>query len=136
MLQIREAMTRFRNAGPPRRTVEFKRLPGQGTVSQNWIDRNLPNCPLCKSPALWETAMAVDSMALERWYFRCASCNSVLSTPPDLTVSALAPPVTVTKTPIQRDIRVESVGRNADEDFVGEEFPLSELQEWAEESQG
>jgi hypothetical protein len=72
-------------------------------------------------------------MALSRWFFRCASCGAVLSTTPDETVSALAPPVTVVKTPLSRDVRVESVGRSQDDDFVGEEFPLSELQEWASE---
>ena len=38
------------------------------------------------------------------------------------------------KTPLAIDLRVESVERGEDEDFVGEEFPLSELQEWASES--
>jgi len=35
---------------------------------------------------------------------------------------------------LTRDLRIESVERREDEDFVGEEFPLAELQEWAGES--
>jgi hypothetical protein len=48
-------------------------------------------------------------------------------------VSALAEPVTVVKTAVAIDLRIESVERSEDEDFVGEEFPLAELQQWAEE---
>jgi hypothetical protein len=104
------------------------------SAAQAWINRHLPTCPLCKSPSLWETATGADQLALDRWYFRCPSCKAVLSTIPDISVAALAPPVTVVKTPLTQDVRVESVGRSEDEDFVGEEFPLSELQVWANES--
>jgi hypothetical protein len=116
-----------------RHGVEFRRAAGEASASQRWIDANLPICPLCKSPSLWETSAVVDQLALKRWVFRCPNCKVVLSTIPDITVSALSPPVTVIKTPITKDVRVESVARSGDEDFVGEEFPLSELQEWATE---
>jgi hypothetical protein len=114
--------------------VEFRRLERQEIGAQAWIDRHLPVCPLCKSPSLWKTATGADQLALERWYFQCPNCKAVLSTIPDVSVSALSPPVTIVKTPLTQDVRVESVGRSQDEDFVGEEFPLSELQEWASES--
>ena len=39
------------------------------------------------------------------------------------------------KTAVTRDVRIEGVERKQDEDFVGEEFPLYELQQWAEESE-
>ena len=114
--------------------MEFHRLAGQGSDSQNWMDRNLPICPLCKSEVLWEVAEGEDQLALTRWYFRCPNCKAVLSTDPEGTVATTAPPPTVANAPLTIDIRVESVQRNGDEDFVGEEFPLAELQEWASES--
>jgi hypothetical protein len=113
--------------------MEFSRQESPGDASQAWIDANLPICPLCKSPSLWETATEVDQLALARWYFRCPNCKAVLSTIPDVTVSALSEPVTIVKTPVTKDVRVESVERSQDGDFVGEEFPLYELQEWATE---
>jgi hypothetical protein len=113
--------------------VEFSRQPLGAQPAQTWIDKHLPVCPLCKSLTPWATANGADQLAVNRWYFRCPSCKVVLSTIPDVTVSALSPPLTVVKTPLTRDVRVESVGRAKDQDFVGEEFPLSELQEWAAE---
>jgi hypothetical protein len=88
---------------------------------------------LCKLQSLWEIAEEVDQLALTRWVFRCPSCKAVLSTVPQTSVSALAEPVTVVKTAVAIDLRIESVERSEDEDFVGEEFPLAELQQWAEE---
>lgn len=70
-----------------------------------------------------------------RWYFKCPNCAVVMSTIPDKAVSALAEPVNVTKTALEVNLRIESVETKSDEDFVGEEFPLSELQIWAEESE-
>jgi hypothetical protein len=58
-----------------------------------------------------------------------------MSTIPDTPVSALAEPVNVTKTALEVNLRIESVQRSEDEDFVGEEFPLSEFQQWAEEDE-
>jgi len=113
--------------------VEFRRDAGEGGAAQRWIDHNLPTCPLCKSQSAWEIATEADQLALVRWAFRCPNCMAVLSTTPATRVSALAEPVTVTKTAVERDLRVESVERSEDEDFVGEEFPLAELQEWASE---
>jgi len=52
---------------------------------------------------------------------------------PDEPRQALAEPVTVTNAEVTKDLRIDSVGRKQDEDFVGEEFPLYELQEWAKE---
>jgi hypothetical protein len=59
---------------------------------------------------------------------------AVLSTIPNTGVSALAPPVTIVKTAVTKNIRIESVERREDEDFVGEEYSLAELQQWASES--
>ena len=115
--------------------MEFRREAGEGSASQRWIDDNLPTCPLCKSQSLWETATEVDQLALNRWVFRCPNCRGILSTIPATSVSALAEPVTVVKTAVTRDIRIDSVERSEDEDFVGEEFPLAELQEWAREDE-
>jgi hypothetical protein len=58
-----------------------------------------------------------------------------MSAIPDTPVSALAEPVNVTKIPLEVNLRIESVERDEDEDFVGEEFPLYELQQWAEEDE-
>jgi len=59
----------------------------------------------------------------------------VMSTIPRTAVSALAEPVNVVKTALEVNLRIESVRRSEDEDFVGEEFPLYELQQWAEEDE-
>jgi hypothetical protein len=115
--------------------VEFRRAAGEGGASQRWIDHNMPTCPLCRSPSLWGVATGVDQQALNRWYFQCSSCKAVMSTIPDTAVSALAEPVYVTKTSLEVNLRIESVERAEDEDFVGEEFPLYELQQWAEEDE-
>jgi len=90
---------------------------------------------MCKSPSLWGVATGVDQLALDRWYFQCPNCKAVMSTIPDTAVSALAEPVTIVKTALAVNLRIESVERSEDEDFVGEEFPLAELQEWASEDE-
>ncbi len=113
--------------------LEFRRQDGEGDAAQRWIDSNLPTCPFCQSESLWETSSGVDQQALVRWYFRCPSCRVVISTIPNRPVSALAEPVNVPKAALAINLRVDSVERSKDEDFVGEEFALSELQEWAEE---
>ena len=115
--------------------MEFHRAAGEGGASQRWIDHNLPTCPLCRSPSLWGVSTGVDQQALNRWYFQCSSCKVVISTIPDTVVSALAEPVYVTKTSLEVNLRIDSVERAEDEDFVGEEFPLYELQQWAEEDE-
>jgi hypothetical protein len=118
------------------RVVEFRRDEGDGGAAQRWIDDNLPTCPLCKSQSLWETAEEVDQQALTRWVFRCPNCKAVLSTIPDFSASARSFPAPAVKAAVTRDVRIDSVERKEDEDFVGEEFPLAELQEWASEDEG
>jgi hypothetical protein len=115
--------------------VEFVRAPGEGGTAQRWIDHNLPTCPFCRLESLWEGATELDQEALGRWVFRCPNCKAVLSTIPVEHVAALAGPMPVVKTPLEVNLRVESVQRSEDEDFVGEEFPLAELQEWASEEE-
>jgi hypothetical protein len=116
--------------------LEFQRLPGEGSAQQNWIDSNLPVCPLCREPGLWSVATAVDQQALVRWFFKCSNCKVVMSSIPNKPASAIAEPVIVTKTELTDNIRIDSVERKEDEDFVGEEFPLYELQQWANETDG
>jgi len=114
--------------------VEFKRFAGEGDAAQRWIDSNLPTCPLCQSASLWMSGEGLDQQALVRWYFQCSSCKAVLSTIPNQAVSALAEPVNVPKAALAIYLRVEGVQRDQDEDFVGQEFSLSELAEWADEA--
>jgi len=114
--------------------VNFQRE--EGTRPQTWIDDNLPICPLCRNDPSWTTATEVDQQATERWFFKCSSCASVLSTTPEAArkvVSRLARRDTTMDLPTGKNVRVESAGRQEDQDFVGEEFPLYELQEWADE---
>lgn len=127
--------TRFRSSPRSARNVDFVRLPGEGDARQRWIDDNLPTCPMCREQSLWKVASGVDQEALVRWYFQCPNCKVVLSTIPDTAVSAIAEPVNVVKAAVEVNLRVDSVERKADEDFLGEEFPLYELQEWAEENE-
>ena len=117
--------------------MEFYRADGEGGPAQRWIDHNLPVCPMCREGALWTTASGVEQEALVRWYFQCPNCKVVLSTIPDDPMAAKVPglPVVSAKIPVEINVRVESVERKQDEDFVGEEFPLYELQEWAEETE-
>lgn len=115
--------------------MEFYRYPGEGNAAQRWIDDNLPRCPMCREESLWKVAEGVEQQALVRWYFQCPNCKVVLSTIPDAPVSTRAGPYTSTKAALEVDLRVESAERKQDEDFVGEEFVLSELQEWAEENE-
>jgi len=115
--------------------VEFRRAEGEGGAEQRWIDHNLPTCPFCRSPSLWGISTGADQQALVRWYFQCSNCKAVISTIPDTAVSALAEPVNVSKTALAVNLRVESVERSEDEDFVGGEFQLYELQQWAEEEE-
>lgn len=112
--------------------MEFKRLKEHGTSSQTWIDKNLPKCPFCKSASLWETTTQVDDLARDRWHFRCPNCQAVFSTPADIAVSAVSPPVTVVKKAVMKNLRVESTGRSQVEGMVGKEYPLAEMQRWAE----
>lgn len=115
--------------------MEFRRGAGEGGAAQRWIDDNLPTCPLCRSQSLWESATENDQLASVRWVFRCPVCKAVFSTIPRTPVGALAEPVTVVKTALEVNLRIDSVERKEDEDFVGEEFPLAELQEWASEDE-
>ena len=115
--------------------MEFRRDEGEGGAAQRWIDDNLPTCPLCKSQSLWQIASEADQLALNRWAFRCPNCEAVLSTIPPTPVPAQAGQLRMVKTPLEVDIRIDSVERSDDEDFVGEEFPLAELQEWASEDE-
>jgi hypothetical protein len=115
--------------------VEFRREEGEGGASQRWIDHNLPTCPFCKTQSLWETGKETEQLALNIWVFRCPNCGAVLSTIPATSVSAVAEPVTIVKTAVTRNLRVETVERSEDKDFVGEEFPLAELQEWASDDE-
>jgi hypothetical protein len=115
--------------------VEFYREAGEGGPAQRWIDDNLPTCPMCKTETLWEIATEADQQALTRWVFRCPSCKVVLSTIPVTSASARSLMVPAVKTAVTRDVRVDSAERSEDQDFVGEEFPLAELQEWASEDE-
>jgi len=115
--------------------VEFHREDGEGGTAQRWIDSRLPTCPMCRAPSLWQVSTGVEQQALERWYFQCSNCKAVLSTIPPTSASARAGPVTVMEAPIEINVRIDGVVRKEDEDFVGEEFPLYELQQWAEETE-
>jgi hypothetical protein len=115
--------------------VEFRREAGEGDAPQRWIDGNLPVCPLCRSPSSWGTATGVEEQALVRWYFQCSNCKAIMSVIPDKPVGGFAGGSSFAKAAVTMDVRIEGVERKEDEDFVGEEFPLYELQEWAEEDQ-
>lgn len=115
--------------------MEFSRSEGEGGAAQRWIDHNLPVCPMCREESLWKTATGVEQQALTRWYFQCPNCMVVMSTIPEDPVAAVVEAEAFAKVPIQVELRVESVQRKQDEDFVGEEFPLYELQQWAEETE-
>jgi hypothetical protein len=115
--------------------VEFHREDGEGGAAQKWIDGNLPTCPLCRTPSLWQVSVGVEQEALERWCFQCSNCKAVLSTIPPTSASVRAGPADDMEAPIEINVRIDTVVRKEDEDFVGEEFPLNELQQWAEENE-
>lgn len=78
--------------------MDFKRREGFiGKIPREWIERNLPKCPFCKEPALWEFALEkrekdstferVFGQIPQKWYkayhFRCPKCNAILEVPAD-----------------------------------------------------
>lgn len=116
--------------------MEFRREEGHGGPAQRWVDDNLPTCPLCRVQSPWEVGEGAGDLASPRWMFRCPNCKAVFSMIPETQAMAVAEPVTVVKAPISVLLRIDSVERTQDEDFLGEEFPLHELQDWATEEQG
>jgi len=118
-------------------TMKFERPTGfVGSIPRNWIDSNLPQCPFCKLPSLWEFAEEFKAIHIsgpaitlrkKRYFFRCPNCLSI--------ISASEPAVTKGGFPYQlanKGIRIESVGNNEKlKHLVGEKYPLVTLQEWA-----
>jgi len=109
--------------------MKFERPKGfAGSIPRNWIDNNLPRCPLCKTPSLWEIAMEFKFTAYNRYHFRCPNCMAIIS----------APVPTVSKTfglhslVASKKLKIESVGNDEKlKHLVGAEYSLEILQEWA-----
>ncbi|MEM3617284.1 MAG: hypothetical protein QXJ31_05160 [Candidatus Bathyarchaeia archaeon] len=118
--------------------MKFERPKGFiGSLPRNWIDKNLPKCPFCKLPSLWEIATEF-KLGLNRYHFRCPNCLAILSIP----VAAIEGATTglgltgwlLGKT-ASKNLRIESVGKNENlQHLVGSEFTLQTLQEWAKQT--
>lgn len=122
--------------------MNFERHKGfYGSALRDWIDNNLPRCPFCKRPSLWEYARKIGlktflfSPSSDRVHYRCPNCMSMIS----VTTEAITrtsflddPLVILVKKTISKNLKIESVGNNQRlEHLVGEEYPLEVLQEWA-----
>jgi len=74
--------------------MEFKRYEGLfGSIPRKWIDSNLPKCPFCNKPSLWEfnlelreketTFERVFGQIPQKWYkayhFRCPNCHAIIA---------------------------------------------------------
>lgn len=109
--------------------MKFERPKGfVGSIPRNWIDKNLPKCPFCKtSPSLWEGAIEYKWIGINRYHFRCPKCMAVISIP----VAAIAG-LTIGRLILEKKLRIESVGNHQKlQHLVGEEYSLEVLQEWA-----
>jgi hypothetical protein len=121
--------------------MKFERHSGfYGSALRNWIDNNLPRCPFCKTPSLWEYARKIGAETFffkpsaDRVHYRCPNCMAIISVAKDaITPSVSGDPIVIlVKKKISKNIRVESVGNNENlKHLVGEEYSLEVLQEWA-----
>jgi len=118
--------------------MKFERPTGfVGGIPRNWIDSNLPQCPFCKLPSLWEFAEEFKATHIfagvtafirkKRYFFRCPNCLSIISaSEPAVTKSGFLYRLA------SKGIRIESVGNNEKlQHLVGEEYLLETLQGWA-----
>lgn len=117
-------------------TMKFERPKGfMGSMPRNWIDNNLPRCPFCKTPSLWELAMEMKFTSYNRYHFRCPNCMAIISIAVpavDGTTVGLGLTGLVMKKTVNKNFRIESMGNNQKlEHLVGAEYPLETLQEWA-----
>jgi hypothetical protein len=72
---------------------------------------------LCKSPSLWGDCDGNGEICPGQVVSQCPNRMAVPSAIPDFDVSALISPVTIMKTAVARNLRIEKVGRNEVEDF-------------------
>jgi hypothetical protein len=114
--------------------MKFKRSTGLlDSGPRKWIDldKRLPVCPLCKKPSLWETATSIEFPNPNRIHFRCPNCMAVFSTSVYVVQKWLGLASAVTP----QTMRIETVGNNTNlEQLVGQEQPLTTLQEWARQT--
>lgn len=110
--------------------MKFERPRGfVGSKPRNWIDNNLPRCPLCKLPSLWEVGFEMKFTGYNRYHFRCPNCMAIISAPVPAVVRGI---VIVHAMLAGKNIKIESVGNNENiKHLVGAEYSLEVLQEWA-----
>lgn len=113
--------------------MKFERTHGLwGSSPRNWIDSNLPRCPFCKTPSLWELGGEMKFTSYSRYHFRCPNCMAI--------ISASAPRVSkevfgLHSLLANKNLKIESIGNNSSlQHLVGSEYPLEVLQEWARQS--
>ncbi len=116
--------------------MKFERLNGlSGSIPRNWIDKNLPRCPLCKTPSLWEMAMEMKFTSYSRYHFRCPNCMAIISVAvPAVNGTTIGLGLTglLMRKTVNRNLRIDSTGNNRKlEHLVGAEYSLEILQEWA-----
>jgi hypothetical protein len=121
--------------------MKFERHTGfYGSALRNWIDNNLPRCPFCKTPSLWEYTRKIGlktflfKPSADRVYYRCPNCMSIISVTTEAITPTipLDPLVILVKRTISKNLKIESVGVNEKlQHLVGAEYSLEVLQEWA-----
>ena len=119
--------------------MKFERHTGfYGSALRGWIDNNLPRCPFCKTPSLWEYVRKIGfTPSSDRFHFRCPNCMSIISIATIVTglsdgAFLFNPIHQIAKRNTSKDFRIESVGNNEKlNHLVGSKYPLEILQEWA-----
>lgn len=109
----------------------FKRgSPLIGPIPQNWIDENLPKCPLCKKPSRWEIGIEMTFGPFNRYQFRCPNCMAVYSTPiPKVQFLGVTSGIAGFA---DKTMKIKSIGNNKNlQHLEGEEYSLEVLQDWA-----
>ena len=111
--------------------MKFHRPKGfVGSKPRNWIDENLPRCPLCKQAPIWEWGLEMKfAIAYNRYHFRCQNCMAILSVPTPIVMGLIVGLHTLIAS---KKLKIESVGNNSNlQHLIGSEYPLNVLQGWA-----
>ena len=126
----------------------FRRCDGfAGSIPQNFINKNLPTCPLCGTGNPYWTLKDKFELTAHRILFRCQCCGGVLSATQDdfsgatksaaymLTTAGLVNAVSKKKQGKDREtvyLRVEDVGNcQTSSVLMGQDLPLQEYQRMA-----
>lgn len=121
---------------------EFKRYDGlYGSVPQRFIDENLPTCPFCGTTSPYWT-LTLKMGWLNRYLFKCCSCQAILSTTAAAITGVERTPVTTLglakllsgKKLTTIYMTIDHLGASPQKDLkLNQEYALESLQQIAKE---